>query len=621
MTISPRFLDEIRNRLTLSDIIGRKVKVIRAGREFKACCPFHSEKTPSFTINDQKQFYHCFGCGAHGDVLKFTMEHDNLGFRDAVEVLAAEAGLEVPKEDPRAIEKAQKAKDLHDLMADAAGWFTDQLYQSQNRDVQDYLNQREITPELVNDFTVGYAPDDSKALITYIRGKGYSQQDMVDVGLIRISTKGAKEPYAFFRDRVVFPVADRRGRIIAFGGRILPEHIRPPTQSSFTPPKYLNSSDTILFDKGRSLYGEDKARLAARDNKPVIVTEGYMDVIACHAAGFSGAVAPMGTALTEGQIQSLWTMIPDEHKEPILCFDGDNAGRKAAARVCERIMPLLKAGHSIRLAFMPDGEDPDSLIKSGGPAKFKAILDNAISLIDYIWMSKTGGRTFKTPEERAGVIQSIRNEITSIEDDEVQRHYRALIDQRISDHFFSHYNDRNNGRGKGNNNRGGGPKPKRPSTIRPKVPSFSSTYERVLIAALLNHPIIFDHIEEQLSALSCQQKYLENIKASALQILSNDPDCPAEKLQSDLYYEGFEKEVRDILHEKTYVHAAFAAPISDSQDVDAQEIVGKWLEIWQSIQDQQSKNERATDWKQAMQKQDEATEAKLRQQADQRKSG
>lgn len=596
MAFPPRFLDEIRNRITLSDLIGRRIKVTRAGREFKACCPFHSEKTPSFTINDDKQFYHCFGCGAHGDVIKFTMEHDNIGFRDAIDILATEAGLEVPKDDPKAIEKAQKAKGLHDLMAEAVNWFGQQLRDSANNDVQDYLVQRGITVDVVEAFHIGYAPDNGAPLKNHLIKQGYSLQDILDVGLFRPSKKGG-DPYAFFRDRVLFPVTDRKGRFVAFGGRTLPDHVRPPTNDSFTPPKYLNSSDTVLFDKGRTLYGEDKARLAAREGKSVIVTEGYMDVIACHAAGFSGAVAPMGTALTEDQIQLLWSMIVEDNKEPVLCFDGDRAGRQAAERTCDRILPLLKPNHSIRFAFLPQGEDPDSLIKNGGPAKFAKIIESAIPLIDYIWMKHIGGKQFKTPESRAGIIKVIRGDILNIPDQDVQVHYRALIDQRISETFFPKRDNRNNQRGRG------GPGPTRPSFVKPQGLGFGGLYEKVLLASLINNPALFDYVEEQCSALDFRDPRFAALKNTAISALADDPELDRTALQAILHDQGFEKENGDICTEKLYVHAAFAAPATDSNQTNIQDLVDKWMEIWQALQQKQSKDEKREQWKTALDQQ------------------
>lgn len=583
MAIPPQFLDEIRNRLTLSDIIGRRIKVTRAGREFKACCPFHHEKTPSFTINDDKQFYHCFGCGAHGDVLKFVMEHDNRPFREAVEMLASEAGLQMPKEDPHAVEKAEKAKTLYDVMQGVAQWVQMQLREAAHSHVMDYLIDRGLTPDTLEAFQIGYAPADGQALVTYLKRQGVALADMQALGLAKVSARTG-EPYAFFRERVIFPVADKRGRIIAFGGRILPDHMREPDRGDFTPPKYLNSPDTPLFDKGRVLYGEDKARIAARDGKTMLVTEGYMDVIACHQAGFTGAVAPMGTALTEGQIDSLWKMIPADNKEPVLCFDGDRAGRQAAGRASERIMPLLRPGHSVRFAFMPDGEDPDSLIASAGRQTFQTLLDRAIPLIDYIWAKHTEGKSFKTPESRAATVAEIKKHIAAIPDPDVQRHYKALIDERVSNTFFSHYNRRQGGR-------------KSPgiasAAIRPKTPFFNDLYDKILLAALINHPGIFDQIEEKVAGLRFAGQPLSRMKEATLMALSDNPDLDTQALQTYLIEQGFAKERGDILNETLYVHAAFAAPVSDSQAMDLQTVTAKWLEIWDAMQAKDAQKQRA----------------------------
>ncbi len=601
MSLSPRFLDEIRNRVTLSDIIGRRVKVTRAGREFKACCPFHKEKTPSFTINDDKQFYHCFGCGAHGDVIGFVMQHDNLSFIDAVEMLSADAGLQMPKPDPVSAQKAEKARDLHALMDAAVGWMSERLYDPANKEVLDYLYQRGFKRETLEAFRVGYAPIDRQQMRVYLKDQGYSDADMLEVGILKKSDK-SPDPYVFFRDRVMFPVADRRGRIIAFGGRAMPEHIRPP-QEGFTPPKYLNSSDTTLFDKSRTLYGEALARQAARDGKPVVVTEGYMDVIACHEAGFTGAVAPMGTALTDDQILMLWSMIPEDEKVPILCFDGDNAGRKAAARAAENILPLLKPGHSVRLAFMPDGEDPDSLIKSGGSAALQKILDGAISLLDFIWVSHTGGREFKTPEERAGISQTLRNHIAKVADGEVQAHYKALMNERISNAFFP---KRQSGRGGGGNWKD--KNSSRPRAIKPRALVFKDTYARILLAAILNHPSAFGHVEEAFGQFSLRNQILDNIRQETINALSNDPDLDRAGLEAHLIASGFEKEIGDILNKSVYVHAAFASPAHDSQ-----EVAGKWIELWTSMQEQGLEQEVRAGWKQAFHNSNEEDENKLKQ--------
>ncbi len=594
MSIPPRFLDEIRNRLRLSDVIGKRVKVTRAGREHKACCPFHNEKTPSFTINDDKQFYHCFGCGAHGDVIGFVMNHDNISFRDSVELLAAEAGLQVPKPDPMAQAKAEKQKDLYDLMDEATKWFQAALYQQENRDVLDYLINRGLTKNALEHFQIGFAPDDHQALRTHLKAHGYSDQQMIDAGVVKPSNKG-RDPYVFFRGRVMFPVIDRRSKTVAYGGRTLPEHMVPPRQDGFTPPKYLNSSDTPLFDKGRMLYAEPFARQAAREGKPIIVTEGYMDVIACHQAGFEGAVAPMGTALTDEQILLLWKMCPDEQKTPILCFDGDSAGRKAASRSCERLLPMLKPGHSVRFAFMPEGEDPDTLIKSGGAEAFQKILKASIPMVDYLWAMHVGGREFKTPEERAGVIDSLQNQVSYIADKNVQSHYRHIINQKVSDTFFpkrDRYQQRGHSRSGGYSNQGNKPK----LSVKPQTPMFQSRYIKALLAGVLNHPYIFDMIEEQFTDFDIPQQNFNLFRQAIVMALSHDPALDFDGLQQHLKDKGFGKEIRDILNETVYVHASFVRPGHDSEDV-----LHNWLAVWQSLQGHSVQEEIKADWKRVLQ--------------------
>ncbi|MFA7457206.1 MAG: DNA primase, partial [Micavibrio sp.] len=409
MAIPPRFLDELRSRITLSDVIRKSVRLTRAGREFKGCCPFHNEKTPSFYVNDDKQFYHCFGCGAHGTVIDFAMRHDNLTFPEAVETLAALAGLQVPKSAHEDIERAKLEKSLYTMMEDAARWMEEQLRLPANRAAMDYMLERGLSEEILSSFRVGYAPDDRQAMRSYLASRGYTDAQMIEAALIRPASEGGREPYAFFRERVMFPVPDRRGRVVAFGGRALPDHLRAPTRGDYTPAKYMNSSDTPLFHKGRMLYGEPHARKAAADGMPVIVVEGYLDVIAAHRAGFKGAVAPLGTALTEAQISVLWKMIPQDSKVPVLCFDGDEAGRRAASRACERILPMLKPSHSARIAFLPEGEDPDTLVRAKGAQAFEAVLGAALNLVDFLWQDLTAGKSLDTPEERAGLVKSLED--------------------------------------------------------------------------------------------------------------------------------------------------------------------------------------------------------------------
>ncbi len=589
MTIPPRFLDEIRSRLTLSAVIGKKVKLTRAGREYKGCCPFHNEKTASFYVNDDKQFYHCFGCGAHGDAIGFMMQDGNLSFIDAVEALAAEAGLQMPRPDPESVKKAEKSRDLHALLDAASKWMEEQLYTPKNSGVLAYLTGRGLKKEMLASFRIGFAPADRQVMRTFLKSKNFDDEMMAEAGLVKKNDKG--EVYAFFRERVMFPVTDRRGRVIAFSGRILPDHMRPPDRGDYKPGKYINSPEGPLFDKGRTLYAEALARQAARDNKPVIVTEGQMDVIACHQAGFNGAVAPMGTALTEEQILSLWSIIVSDEKVPVLCFDGDNAGRKAASRACERILPLLKPNQSAKIAFIAEGEDPDSLIKANGPAAFQKVLDGAMSLFDFVWLGATSGRDFSIPEVRAGVVKHLNDEMKKIADREVQKHYQALVQERVAETFFR----RKSGGGDYRPyNKGERNYPPKMQAIKPRAPVFRDIHARVLLAALLNHPHIFEQVEESLGGLELQNEALGRLRDALISAISGDSGLDRETLKSHLNASGYGKEVDDILSESLYVHAGFAAPRADPDGVARQ-----WMELWADMQKKVAQREISAGWKDA----------------------
>jgi DNA primase len=606
MSIPPRYLDELRSRLTLSDIIGKRVRVTRAGREFKACCPFHKEKTPSFTINDDKHFYHCFGCGAHGDAINFVMQHDNLSFIDTVEMLSAEAGLVMPKPDPKAMQKAEKDKDLYALMEAACEWFQAQLLSSKNQDVRAYLNDRGLSDETLSVFRLGYAPADHQALRANLKGAGFSDSDIALAGLTKKSQKN-EEPYVFFRDRVIFPVTDRRGRVIAFGGRVLPDHMRPPRQDGFKPPKYLNSPDTPLFDKSRSLYGEAQARQASAQGHTILVTEGYMDVIACYQAGFKGAVAPMGTALTEDQVLSLWKMSADEEKSPVLCFDGDNAGQNAAIRSCERILPLLKPGHSVRFAFLPRGEDPDSLIKGQGPAAFKKLLHAALPMGEFIWYTHMSGRSFETPEARAAVIKKINDQVSLIADRDVQSHYRQMVKNKVSEAFFApapRFSGQKFTGKKFGGQKGFSPLP----MIKPKAPgSKDALIKQALVAAVINYPGIYDTIEESFADLAIEQRPVQRLSQALAQILTDTPSLDSAQLQTHLKDQGFQKEMDDILSENVYLHAAFVRPGGDSHAVA--EI---WAELFKSLKQKSFDREIKDGWKKAFDASNTEEEEKLK---------
>jgi DNA primase len=567
MAIPPRFLEELRARVTLSDVVRKHVRLTRAGREFKGCCPFHNEKTPSFYVNDDKQFFHCFGCGAHGSVIDYVMRHDNLSFPETVESLASLAGMQVPKSSPQDIEKAKKEKSLYTLMEDAAKWMEEQLRLPANRAAYDYIVERGMEEETLRAFRIGYAPGDMQAIRKHLSAKGYTDAQMIECGLLKKSEK-SKEPYAFFRDRVMFPVPDRRGRIVAFGGRILPDHLRPPDRGDFKPPKYINSTETPLFHKGGMLYGEPHARLAAAAGEPLIVVEGYVDVIACFRAGFRGALAPLGTALTEDQIAVLWKIIPQDSKIPILCFDGDEAGRRAASRACERVLPHLKPNHSVKIAFLPSGEDPDSLIRKKGRDAFQAVLADAMDLVDFVYYDLTNGKSFSTPESRAGLSQALEEAAGRIADRTVQHYYREAFRSKVRKAFAPSPNAaRPHAKGFMTGIKDRFFRPEAPPPVKPLRP-LSAAQIPILgfLACIINNPGLFHEVEEELGRLEIPENGLDRLRQAVLSTLSRDPELDREALRAHLLEQGFDAVLGHVLSEKVQTFASFSKPWGSVED-------------------------------------------------------
>ena len=405
MAFAPQFLDEVRDRSGLVSVIGRRVRLQKKGREYIGLCPFHNEKSPSFTVNEDKGFYHCFGCGEHGSVFDFVMKVDNLSFPEAVERLAGEAGLEMPVDTPEERERAKRAATHYDVLEKACVYYEKQLRLPVGRTALNYLQKRGVTEAAIGAFRLGYAPDKRSGLRGDLAQEGATEKLMIEAGLLIQPDDRSRSPYDRFRGRVMFPILDQKGRVIAFGGRILNDG----------EPKYLNSPETPLFQKGRTLYGLAQALTPARKKQQLIVTEGYTDVISLHQAGFDTGVAPLGTALTEDQIQLLWRIT----REPYLCFDGDAAGQRAAARAAERALPRLKAGNSLRFVILPEGEDPDSLIKAHGPAAIQEHLRGAVSLSEIVWRLETVGHKLETPEERAWLESRLRERVLQIQDETV----------------------------------------------------------------------------------------------------------------------------------------------------------------------------------------------------------
>jgi DNA primase len=416
MAITPQWKDELRARITLSSLVMRSVKLTRAGREWKGCCPFHDEKTPSFYVNDQKQFYHCFGCGAHGDAISWMVDHAGLGFMDAIKELAAEAGMEVPAPDPVAAKKAEARASLIDVTEGAQRFFVASLNSPGGKAARDYLAQRGLQPEILREFGFGWAPDERQAL-----PKGLPQfpEDMLAEAGMRAANE-AGEHYDRFRGRVMLPIQDARGRVIAFGGRILDKREGVA--------KYLNSPDTPLFDKGRTLFNLHRAAPAVRQSGRVLVVEGYLDVVALAQVGIAEAVAPLGTALTELQLELLWRMA----EVPVLCFDGDTAGQRAAMRAVARALPLLAPMRSLGIVRLPAGLDPDDLIRERGAQAMHKLLGEPASLVDTLWAFERDAQPLASPEAKAGLKARLMAHVDTIGDPDVQALYRRDLLDRFS---------------------------------------------------------------------------------------------------------------------------------------------------------------------------------------------
>ncbi len=410
-----RFLDEIRAKVPIADVVGQRVKLVRKGREYTGLCPFHNEKTPSFTVNEAKGFYHCFGCGAHGDVIKFEMEAGGLPFMDAVTKLANRAGLKVPQFSRENEEEAKHRSSWYEIMELACGFFEKNLLLPSGHEALDYLTRRGFDNSIIKKFRLGYAPDNN-GLHAYLTSKNVSESDMIELGLAVLSEKSGKV-YDFFRNRVIIPIFDKRDRIIGYGGRVMGNE----------QPKYLNSPETPIFNKRKVLYNLNYARDKAYENKRIVICEGYMDVIAQSKYGFDYAVAPLGTALTEDQIQEAWKICP----EPTLCFDGDGAGIRAAIRSVDRVLPILKAGYSLKYVFLPDKMDPDEFLKAKGAEEYEKAITNTMPLADLLWRKNIQAQPTNTPEQKAMFEKNIYEEIAKITDEKVRGYYQQDMRNRI----------------------------------------------------------------------------------------------------------------------------------------------------------------------------------------------
>ena len=504
MSLPPGFLDELRTRVSLTSVVGRKVswdmrKSNQGKGDMWAPCPFHQEKTASFHVDDRKGFYYCFGCHAKGDAISFVKDTENVSFIEAVEILAGEAGMTMPARDPQAREKADRRSALSDVMEQAVRYYRMTLNTAAAAPARNYLEGRGLSPAAQERFDLGFALDDRSALIRHLTDSGVAIEKIVETGLaIKPNDGGA--PYDRFRGRIMFPIRDMRGRCIAFGGRAMDPAARA---------KYLNSPETTLFDKGRSLYNQAAARSALGKDSPLIVAEGYMDVIALVEAGFGASVAPLGTAITEDQLNLMWRM----HSEPIIALDGDTAGLRAAYRLIDLALPMMETGRALRFALMPQGQDPDDVIRQGGPQALQALLDQAVPMVELMWRQATEGQVFDSPERKAALDKVLRDKIGLIRDPSLRTHYQSAVKDLRWNLFRPQP-------AAGKIRSGFAPRA-RPLSAQPSTKASAlaaaddgvAQYirEAVIVAVLISSPAVVEHLLDQLSMLQLADPDLDRM--------------------------------------------------------------------------------------------------------------
>ncbi len=547
MKFSNSFLDEIRARLPVSQVVSRRVPLKRAGREWKGLSPFNREKTPSFTVNDQKGFYHCFSSGKHGDVFTFLMETEGLSFPEAVEKLAGEAGLPMPAPDPQ-YERANKERlGLLDALEAAARLFEEALQARDGRDALLYAERRGLKPETLKEFRIGFAPHAKEVLKADLTKRGFTEAQLLEAGLL-VKPDDGRPSYDRFRNRLTIPILDAKSRVIGFGARALDPDAEP---------KYLNSPETKLFDKGSTVFNFARARKAAFDRGEIVVVEGYMDVIALYQAGFENAVATLGTAFTERQMEQLWLLAP----EPIICFDGDRAGEAAAARAIDRMLPMLREGHSFRFAFLPEGLDPDDLVRSQGGGAFTQCLKAARPLIDVLWLRERAEQPLDTPERRAAFEARLDALLAQIGNTRVRDHYRREVRNRL----FALWRERPQAP------RVGVAQPARAPAKGGAIPPPSPRGFAITITlALVNHPFLLDRFAEEIASLELRDKRLAALLSFVTGTIFERDGIARDELLELLEASPHAKLIARIARESAFKRIAFLQPETEREEVETQ---------------------------------------------------
>lgn len=555
------FLEELRTKILLSDIILGTVKLTRRGREFIGLCPFHQEKGPSFTVNDEKAFYHCFGCGAHGDHISFLMKKQGLPFIEAVEMLADKAGLQVPKfsrQPESSGPKVEENKGVYAVLEAATQWFCHQLLLPASAPVREYLKKRGINGQSVQKFRMGYAPQ--RGLKEFLAAEGFTLPQMIQAGLLIQPEESGRSPYDRFRGRIIFPIQDVKGRTIAFGGRIIGEG----------EPKYLNSSESTVFHKGRVLYGLHHALPTAGPHHPFIVVEGYMDVIALHQAGHTTAVAPLGTALTAQQMQLMWRRCG----VPTLCFDGDNAGKRAAERAARRALPEIRSDLSLGFCFLPQGEDPDSMLRQGNRETLTAILNRPLPMVDMLWQMLMQNRPLQTPEEKAQARKEVLAITQEVMDLEVRHFYQDDLNTRLQYIFSMKKNNYSKAKNQGNFQGNKGFQAPVGQIMNNKI----YMGHKILLVTLINHPILIEEFAEAFMAIEDVSEIFDQIRQKMLAIVTDNPHLQRVELIDCLMMNGFAADLTAILDHAIYQHARFAHPAASIAEART-----GWQDVWHRV--------------------------------------
>ncbi|MBQ7303802.1 MAG: DNA primase [Alphaproteobacteria bacterium] len=511
-----KFLDELRSKVSIVDVVSQRVKLTRKGREHLGLCPFHNEKTPSFTVNEAKGFYHCFGCGAHGDIIKFEMEANNLPFMDTLEKLSRKAGVQMPKFSKENEAEQEKRKSLYEIMELAVSFYEKNLYLPIGAKGLEYFYNRGIDDELIKKFRLGYAPNNN-GLKAYLTSKGINEHDMSELGLIATPDTQNRTSHDFFRDRIIIPIRNKKGQVIAFGGRIMGDG----------QPKYLNSPETPVFNKRKMLYNINFARDAGYKEQNFIICEGYMDVIALDKFGFPYSAAPMGTALTEDQIIEAWKIVP----EPILCFDGDNAGQKAAIRSVERVLPILKAGYSLKFMFLPDKMDPDEFLKAKGKDEFLTLMQQTTPLMQLLWDKNTKDKPASTPEQKALIEKNILEEVAKIGDEKVRTYYLQEMKKRIYETYGA----------------GTLKSYKTKTTYNKKVSNVKLPLTdidiRFILASIILYPELIDDFEEKLLMFNISKFAFYNMLEKTIEAYHENSELTSDEMINLLKAKNFENEL------------------------------------------------------------------------------